>query len=296
MDENKEQPNKEGKIKNVRTYMSDMADTVRANEISVIKVALAEQNKRAREDLYREAEGTPVKKIFWILGGVILIAGAIYGSMFLLKEKAKITAPEKIITREVSIVSYDEVSSIDVSNEENLADKINRVKRELNTTDNKESLKLISLVKEVNGLKEKIGVEEFFDKLGFRAPSSLMRSLSDSYMIGTYTKNETSLFVILQSKDYEYTYAGMLSWEETMAGDMFDLFELKTEENKIEINNREWKDVVMENKDSRILFNEEQKPILYYMFADRENVVITDSKDAIKEITTRLIMKNIKPL
>jgi hypothetical protein len=115
-------------------------------------------------------------------------------------------------------------------------------------------------------------------------------------MIGTYTKSETSLFIILQSKDYEYTYAGMLSWEETMAGDMFDLFELKTEENKIEINNREWKDVVMENKDSRILFNEEQKPILYYMFADRENVVITDSKDAIKEITTRLIMKNIKPL
>jgi hypothetical protein len=305
MDENKTQPNKNN-LKTVRTYMSDMADTVRENEISVIKVALAEQNKNAREDLYRKAEGSPVKKIIWIIGGVILMAGAIYGAYYFLKQKQIKEIPQQII-REKSIISYDETSSIDLTNENEFINKIKTEKSIPGTIKNKTgSIKFISLSKEIDGVKEKILIQDFFNGMKFTAPSSFIRSLSDSYMVGTYTKDSSEvasitdstpkLFMIFKSKDYEFSYAGMLEWESTMPGDMLGLYELNTTDTKLALNKRLFKDVIISNKDSRVLYNENEKPILYYLFADKDTIIITDSIDAIKEISSRLVINNIKPL
>jgi hypothetical protein len=302
MDDNKIQNNKEN-LKTVRTYMSDMADTVRANEISVIKVALAEQNKKAREELYRKAEGTPVNKIFWFIGGIILIAGALYGSTFLINKKDKINIPVKIV-KEEAMISYDEVSTIILGDSNKLLDKIKNVIKEKSSIDNNSSIKYILILKEVSDVKQKIEPKELFSNLKFTAPSALVRSLSNNYMVGTYTKNSSSdsepmnqkLFIILQSNDYEFTYAGMLDWEKTLAGDMIDLFELNTTDTKNKLNERIWKDLIINNKDSRVLYNEENKPILYYIFADQNNLIIADNQDTIKEILSKLILKNTKPL
>ena len=47
MDEKETQPNNQGvNLKTLRTYTSDMADAVRENEISVIKIAVAEQQQQ----------------------------------------------------------------------------------------------------------------------------------------------------------------------------------------------------------------------------------------------------------
>lgn len=295
MEENNKQPNNGGNIKTVRTYLSDMADTVRNNEISVIKVALAEQNKHEREDIYRKIEGSPTKKIFWLIGGIILVAGAIYGTYYVLKQKATQNIPDQI-TREKTLLSYDEIYSIDATNINELADKINIAKKELNIPNNFGSIKYFSLSKELNDIKEKIPVSEFFSAMGFGASSSLVLSLSDSYMVGTYTSNIPYLFLIFQIKNYEYSYAGMLDWERTLASDMFYLFELDTTESKLKLSSRKWKDIIINNKDVRVLLNENGKEILYYLFADKKNILITDSEETIKEIISRLVLNNIKPL
>lgn len=306
MEENKLQPNNSGNLKTVRTYMSDMADTVRANEISVIKVALAEQNKHEREDLYRKVEGTPVKKIFWTISGLILIASAIYGSYYLFKQKQIKEIPPQV-TREQAIISYDENYSVDLTNEDNFVSKIRKAVIEPSTLNNKtDSIKLISLSKKINGINEKISIQDFFNGMGFTAQPSFIRSLSSSFMVGTYTKNTSGstvisdstpkLFMIFQSKDYEYSYAGMLEWEKTIASDMMDIFNFNTNDTKLKINDRKFKDVILNNKDARILYNENDQPLLYYIFIDKNNLVITDSLEAINEITSRLIIKNIKPL
>ena len=300
MDEKDKQPQNNGNLKTVRTYLSDMADTVRANEISVIKVALAEQNKHEREDLYRKAEGTPLSKILWIIGGIILIIGAITGIYFIMQKKAKDNIPQQI-TKEETLISYDEIYNLDLAEGDNIIDKIVAAQKEVNTSGKDNSIKFISISNEIAGVKEKIPVKEFFQRIQSEVPSSLIRSLSDSYMIGTYKKDSTSndkasLFIIFQVSDYSYAYAGMLEWEKTMAGEMYDLFGLKTNQNRLQINQEPFKDVIMWNKDARILYNENGTPILYYLFTDKNNLIITDNSDAIKEIMARLVIKNIKPL
>ena len=295
MDEQKTNLNSQDNLKTIRTYMTDMADTVRANEISVIKVALAEQNKHEREDLNRKIEGTPVKKIFWLIGGVIIIAGAIYGIYFLNQQKKKIDTPAPMI-KETSIISYDITTPVLITGSKILTDEINIVKKEIVANNKTGSINFISLFTETNGVKEPILVKNLFTYLGFTAPSSLVRSLSDSYMIGTYNNGSPKLFIIFQTQNYENTYAGMLDWEKTLASDMFNLFDLNTNENKLKLNEMKWKDIIINNKDARVLNNENDVPILYYLFADKNNLVIADSVDTLKEIISRLAIKNIKPL
>ena len=223
MDDNKPKINTGGELKTLRTYMTDMADSVRANEVSVIKVALAEQNKKETEELYRKVEGTPTKKIFWFIGGLILIGVAIYGSYYLLQLKAKINTIEKVVKVE-SLISSDEISGIVLADNDQLIEKIQNVEQEKSSSSVNGSIKFIPISKMVNGVEESLSTVDIFSRLKFTAPSSLVRSLSDSYMIGTYNKDSTSkLFFIFQSKDYEYSYAGMLEWENTLENDMTDL-------------------------------------------------------------------------
>jgi hypothetical protein len=303
MEEETNNLNEKGSLKTVRTYLSDMADTVRTNDISVIKVALAEQNKNERENIYKQAEGTPFKKFFWVAGGIILIGVALFGIYFVTNKNAALNIPEQIVKND-SIISYDELASISVKDGDNLTDKIIANKKEVSTLIKSSGIKSISINKEVGGAKVNLSVRELFTKLGFTAPSSLVRSLSDSYMVGSYINNlsgntadyKSSLFLILPTTDYEYTYAGMLEWEKTIAGNTYDLFELDTKDNKLQVDNRVWKDIIIENKDARVLLNEENKPILYYMFTNKNNLIITDKEDTLKEITSRLVIKNIKPL
>jgi hypothetical protein len=303
MEEETNQSNNKGNLKTIRTYLSDMADTVRSNDISVIKVALAEQNKNERENIYRQAEGTPVKKAFWVIGGIALIAIALFGIYFVTNKNANLNTPE-IIVKDESVISYDELSTLETTDTSNLTDKILTNIKDVSSRINNTGIESISINNNLAGVKNKIGIKELFTKLEFTAPSSLVRSLSDSFMVGTYTKissgttteNKPGLFLILQTKDYEYTYAGMLEWEKTMASDMFYLFELNTKENKIEVNDRQWKDIIINNKDARVLYNEDKLPILYYMFTDKSNIIIANKEDTIKEIVSRLIIKNIKPL
>lgn len=292
MEENNQQPNNGEGLKTVRTYLSDMADTVRANEISVIKVALAEQNKHEREDIYKKIEGSPAKKTFWFIGGLLLIAVAIFGVYYILKQKAIENTVVEVV-KEESIISYDANSFVDATSTKNLVEKVNALKKDESIPDKDNSIRLISITKDANGVKEKLGVSEIFSGMNFSAPSSLIRSLSPSYMIGMYNKK---LFLIFQTKDYEYTYAGMLEWEKTMARDMLSLFELNTKESVLQLSTRQWKDIIINNKDARVLLNENDVPILYYMFNDKSNLIIADNEDTIKEIVARLIIKNIKPL
>ena len=48
MEEKEKKPNYNRDSKVLRTYTSDMADAVRTNEVSVIKIALAEKEKRGK--------------------------------------------------------------------------------------------------------------------------------------------------------------------------------------------------------------------------------------------------------
>lgn len=295
--------NEKNGIKTIHTYLSDMAETVRDNEVSVIKIAMAEQNKHEREDLYRKAEGTGLTKTLFILGGIILILCSYFVTSYVIQKNKETTSPltKTSDTNIKQAISYDSQSFVDTTQIENSDDFINLIKPEINKIGKPDSISSIFLTNVIAGKNKILPLENFSSLMNLTIPSSLLRSLSDSYMVGVYTKQvlasgeKPSLFLMFDVKDYNIVYAGMLEWEKSIVDDLSNLFEI----NKSNIEDgfkTQFKDIVINNKDARVLYDKNGNDILYYIFIDKNNLVITNKQETINKIITRLLLEKTKPL
>ncbi len=311
MDEKEIQNNTKNNLKTIHTYTSDMADAVRENEMSVIKIALAEKEKREREEIYQEASGSGVNKFFWVLGGIIFIAGSLVGGYFLYqKNKSASIAPEVKIRTE-ALISYDEEVALDTSNINTDIELGTLIKEETKKPLAKGQIKSILLQEKVGEVETPISIEKFLTLFDLDAPQALVRTFDTDYMIGSYvaksttTTNaegeeqvvaETHPFLIFKIKDYNQAYASMLAWEDLLLNDMFVLFDTDVAGERSVLFDKPWKDIILDNKDARILYDKDGKDILFYIFTSKDTLLITDSKQAIKEVTARLRAKETKPI
>ena len=292
------------KIETIHTYLSDMAEAVRENEGSVIKIALAEQNRKDNEEMFKKAEGTKTQKILLAIGGIVLILVAVGGAYYFYKKNVEKNTPVLTTKNIETFISYENYASIDVSEINNSADLLDKLKTQKENTPTDNFIKSFFLTipkieivdkKEIK-TDERINVRQFFSLIKSTAPNSLTGSLSDEYMLGTYQKNSNEklgTFLIFQTTNYSLTYARMLEWETTMANDLYVLFQIDVT-NDNEILTRSFKDIIMNNKDVRVLYDKDGKGVLYYLFVDKSKFIITDNEDALKEIITRLLVKNTK--
>ncbi|MFA6514696.1 MAG: hypothetical protein WCT42_00320 [Candidatus Paceibacterota bacterium] len=300
MDENKPQQN-DTDIKVLRTYTSDMADAVRINEMSVIKIALAEKEKREREEIYKKAEGTNTSKTFLVIGGIILIAVAIFGSYFIFQKTKEKKIPPQITTNIETIITYDSKSNIDVTNITGISDLISEIKKGQDS--NPSLIKALFFIKNNNGITENISSSNFLSLIKTSAPGALIRSLSDKYLFGKYSnsnaineKDKYATFLIFQTNNYTQTYASMLDWEKTMLKDLFTIFEITIPESENSLFEKPWKDLIVNNKDVRVLYGDTGEGILYYVFVNKDNLVIANNLETLKEVMSRIIIKNTQPL
>lgn len=290
--ENDKQLNKKAKV--LRTYTTDMAEAIRQDEVSIIKIALAEKARKEREEMEKKAEGSNLTKTFFLLGGITLlvIAGAIMYFLFFKKTE---TVPVLKETRIETFLSYDSSSKINVSGVDNISSLSNLI--------NEEEIKLSGIIKtfffinEIDGKEEIISPSTFLSLSGMRTPDSLLRFLSKNYLFGEYSLTDTDKqnipFLILETSNYNQSYASMLEWEKTMLQDFFFLFEIKLPEGKLPVSYRKWSDLVVKNKDTRVLYDEYGKSLLYYTFVNKNSFVITTDLETLKEVIDRMLAKNL---
>jgi hypothetical protein len=295
MDENQTQPNK--KINVLRTYTSDMADAIRTNEVSVIKIALAEKEKREREEVYAEAEGTNTSKTFLVIGGIVLIAAAIFGSYFLIKQKNLKDAPKNLIKTIDTFIAYDAYQNIDMTNIKNTDDLSVAIKNSPLL-----SLGSVKALFPTLNVSEIITSQKLLSTIGANPPGALSRSLSDKYLLGKYSNKNAvadgtgyTAFIIFETTDYNLAYASMLDWEKNILKDVFVLFNISIPETSSSLFYKSWQDIVVNNKDARVLYGENGEAILYYAFVNKNNFVITSNIETLKEVISRLITKNAQP-
>lgn len=289
-------------IKNIHTYQSDMADLVREKNASVINIAVAEQKKREVESLTSEKKINKTKNIFWVVGGIGIIIFGILGTIFILnKDKEKSIAKnqeQKIPT----VISYEDQVKLDVSTILNKEDLTKLIKEEVVKELDPGKIKTIFLTQQDSSII--LDTNQFLELVNFNLPGNLSRSLTEKFMLGVFSplnnsqtqEKKNHLFLVFQTNDYGQAFMGMLDWEKIMLNDMFLLFEIDNNLDLINLINTPFKDKIISNKDSRVLYNSEGNGILYYLFVDNNTFIITDDQATIQEILSRLITKSIKPL
>ncbi len=306
MEDNNKQPESHNelgqKIQNLHTYSSDMADAVRENEISVIKVALAEKAKREKEETFRiKSEGTGFQKFFLILGGIILLAGGIAGSYFLIKKNQEQIAAQHVAPPPIqTFISYDTQTFIDATTAASVFDIAGLLKAPLSVSGSSGSIRALFFTKTIDTkTTEQLSLSDLLTALNLSAPGMLTRSLNQ-YLIGTYQSSDTTqkphLFLMFQTQNYNQAYAAMLQWEPTMLGDLAPLFGIDVSGDNSQLLGKQFKDILINNNDARVLYDANGNALLYYIFVNKNDFIITDSIDTIKEITIRLQTKSTRTL
>lgn len=302
MEEENKKLNNSPKInpKTIRTYMSDMADVVRENEMSVIKVAMAEQRTRERGDYYERNKETPKKKFLFALGGLLIVLIGVFVSYFLIQKAKEKNSPIQVVKTVNPLISYDSFVELDATLTTNKIDLSNLINPEIKTNETPSTIKAFFLKQKTEDAKNPVTLSSFLKILNITAaPGSLLRSFSEEYMIGTYATSNLSdkshLFLMIKIDDYEPAFAGMLEWEKNMLGDLFSFFQINIKESDNYLFEKSFKDIMIKNKDIRVLYNDNNQGVLYYFFPNKEHLVITDNQESIEEIITRILVGQTKP-
>lgn len=296
-EENTSQKNTE---KIIRTYSSDLARALKEKEMTTIKIAVAEKEKKG-EPIYVENKNNKKinSKILFFIGGLFLIGVSIFVYYYLNEKRKDLENVEIVSLDPQTKISYESKTYFTVLPEMTISDIYKFIEDEKEKGENK-NVKSIFLKKIINSEtqeEENLTTLEFLSLLKTTAPSALIRSLSDNFMIGLYkstsqinTGNEKpNLFLIFETKDYNQTYASMLSWERTLLDDMVKIFNLNiTDKNVFE---NKWRDIIINNKDVRVVNNSLGEGVLYYFFLDKTSFVVTDNIETIKEIIKRFQIK-----
>ncbi|MBX4210955.1 hypothetical protein KW783_03225 [Candidatus Parcubacteria bacterium] len=131
--------------------------------------------------------------------------------------------------------------------------------------------------------KDVVTAEKMMTLMAPAAPSYLVRALSDEYTIGVRIGDTNSMFLILSTDSFDNSFAGMLEWEKNMSRDLAFMSQKTLPENL------GFKDIVIRNKDVRVLYDSIGAPFLLYSFIDKKTIVIATDDATLNDVSQKLI-------
>lgn len=287
----------------VRTLKSDTEEAIKLEQMSLANIMLAEQKKKQKyPQIEQSADSQKSKKglflalsLFFVFAGI----GAFYFNI--LKEKIA-TVPEKA-PEITALIPSDHTTefSLNASNGKELSASLSKIIMEIETKPN--SIENIYIFKNITSsekrkeLKKAATSEEFLSLVVIKAPGALIRSLKSEYMLGVRSSDGNHPFVILKTKSYENAFAGMLAWEKSIGKDLEQLFSLgggaddqeMINEDQLFASKKEFEDILIKNKDARVLKNFDGRIILAYSIPDKETILIATDTETLAELFGRVI-------
>lgn len=164
--------------------------------------------------------------------------------------------------------------------------------------------------------------DDFFNLLEAREPDALSRSLDKKFLLGLHKKKESvEPFIIFKTNDYEVSYAKMLEWEYIMISDIKDIFfrnlgssqafleyegdmleevipqpqattssstEVVVTQEVSSYEERDFKDLILVNKDTRSISNSNGELLFFYTFINRDILILTTNSETLNIIINRL--------
>lgn len=284
------QNEKSSSITPLRTYRGDAEKVIKSRGESLSTMVFAEQKKR------RETKTTPQKPeysrkniIFLLASAFFVIIGIIIFIFVFLVPASPSSQGGSSATKSQLIITEKEKKIVRTTfTEEGIAAS---VRAEINETPLflNQIQSILFIKSEVANPDNKSGqlldISGLLTLVTSNMPPEFPRSLTGEYLYGVHSLKDNHPFLIAKVGSFANTFASLLRWELFMARDFVTLFELSS----INIpRNQSFKDIVVKNRDARVLQDAEGGTILIYGFADQETLIITTNKDTFGEIVKRL--------
>src|SRR6185312_10238563 len=132
--------------------------------------------------------------------------------------------------------------------------------------------------------------EDFLNLLQASTPSSLVRAFDPLFMLGVLGSSienpaggPTHTFLLVKLDSFENAFPGMLAWEPTLANDVLPLFASDGEVQNVSATST-FSDITIQNKDARILKDNNGHTVLLYSFYANNYLIITDNEDSLRAL------------
>lgn len=266
----------------IKTYKNDVASAVKHDNVSAIKIALAEQARSdAYDDLSKQNSLRGRKGImFFVLSIVCVVIGVGVFWYFLNKSQTAVTTP---IQRPNTVITTDTIVYIDVANktDHEVIDLIQKQGAEFETQKDVDLNRIIPKSDSTD-----LTVRGFFNSINSYPPNDFLRSVSELFILGEVKNGagKAKPYFLFQAENYERAYAGMLSWEPEMTSGISNLY--NTNEYSVSFEDR-----VIKNRDVRALINRNTGEIVFlYTFLDAKTIVITADEKSLETITNAFLL------
>ncbi len=273
-----------GHLAPIRTFNSDLAQAIREKGGSVVRVAIAENERHQREAADRSIKSTK-NMIFTIVGMILVIAsmGAIVWS-YLHHQSASTVVPDST-ARPASLVSAEDDVIVNVGGMQ-IPEMVSSIQKIVaNPGIQTGMIKDIVLT---NGPTVRIPAQQFLKLLATHAPNGFTQALLPDFMLGTYMYDKSNLFMIVHGTAHDFLLAGMLDWEPFLFNDMTALFAIDTSSfTRAELQSVPFKDAVIANRDARAVLDASGNPLFFYSFLDQNTIIFATDPRTLTEVVHR---------
>ncbi len=280
-------------LKQIRTFQGDVASAIEEQNETLISIQRAQEQKNA-EDIAlgitlspeEKAERESRKKTIMLLIGIIVLFGfGTTGALFAYKAykaKTSLPSPQVVPNRFLITEEYEKLNVLTL-NRDSFIQKIQSEWLPMTGS----GVKQIQLEKNSGSTTEIITTADFLNLIRSRAPGSLVRAFDPLFMFGLIDMNPKHTFILIKLDSFDLAFAGMLKWEMDLADDILPLF-VPLDVSQNVPSQTTFGDLIIRNKDVRILKNSTGQTVLIYTFYDNNMLIITDNENTLKIILDRL--------
>ena len=272
-------------IRQIRTFKSDAEEAVKYQNVSAVDIAIAEQKKRERStSIEYETPHTSHAGLFIILSiCLIIVLGGGWYYWFSSSQNPEIKKAPAVAIQ--TIVPYTKGSTLTLDPN---SDPFVLIGAKLaGSNAGLGNIFALIPVESTNSINQ-IDISQVLKNTTI--PNRLLRSLGTKYMIGAYTYDTQSPFLILTNTFFQNAFSGMLEWEKSMREDFMPLIQV-SHPNEVSTGalGSSFQDALISNIDVRVLYNDAGETILMYAFADKDTIIITTDKNTLNFILDRLL-------
>ncbi len=280
------QPKNNPDTKAIRTFRLDTAQAIQGQKTSMVKMVIAEQQKKTERGEVPTETSTNKKPIIFVLLGislVLIISVAVYVYFPQTSQDGK----SAITPKQSSILTSTKTIDISAQKDSTLFDEI--AQRTPTLTGTVESITAFRLIDPET--KKVIPVEDVIAESTLSAPDIFIRSLAPEYLFGVYFKEGNTPFAVLKNTFFQNAFAGMLAWENTLEEDWRPI--INSEHPGPKILEKTFSDALIQNKQVRILKDTTGKELLLYTFTDQNTLLITTNREALEALIAKLTVVKV---
>ncbi len=276
----------------IRTYSADIADIMKREKGSVIKIALAEQERR--NAYKKEKDPTSTKNLIVILLGVIFIVSGILIFVYTIINR---DSPVSVVAPigSPSLIYSENQTQIDITNltRGNLFNSIHST-AVADFAEN-ETITNMFITNQTSVGRSLVSVNILFSKLGIKIPESVVSNLTGQFMLGVYkVEDKGNLFLIVKVRDFNQSFSAMKDWEVSMVNDLVRFFQIDPKSFEGNIFLKPFQNGVTFNKESRSLYDDNGVLVFSYIYLDRNTILMTNHTASVDEIVKRINSQSIK--